>query len=241
MKTALFILLGILDVIIAYVLFLVVLALCVDTHKEYKTISPFYRWVLTGVGHLMLFLSHIRLTVEGKELLPKGRFLFVQNHRSNFDPIVSWMGFWENQLVFISKPENFKIPILGRLIRPIGFMPLDRDNPKNAIVTINAAADMMKNDAGSIGIYPEGTRNKTGEETLLPFHNGAFKIAQKANVPIVVVSAHNTAEVHKNAPWRRTDVTLRVLKVLSAEQVKAMRTAEISDEVFALLKNDLEA
>ena len=239
MKIVLFVLLGVVGVVAAYVLFLLILALCVNTKKEYRTVSPFYRRVLTGVGHLMLFFSHIRLTVEGKALLPEGRFLFVQNHRSNFDPIVSWMGFHSSKLAFISKPENFKIPILGRLIRPICFMSLDRENPKNAIVTINTAAEMMKEDACSIAIYPEGTRNKT-DATLLPFHNGAFKIAQKAGVPIVVTVAHNTAMVHKNAPWRRTDVTLRVLKVLSAEQVKAMRTAEISDEVYALMKNDLE-
>lgn len=65
-------------------------------------------------------------------------------------------------------------------------MAIDRENPRNALLTIEKAAKLIESDEVSIGIYPEGTRSK--ECVLLPFHNGVFKIAQKASVPIVVAS-----------------------------------------------------
>ena len=229
---------AIIGLIAAYVLFLWIAALCVDKNREYTEISPFYRSLVAGIGRWIMALCRVHPHVEGEELLPKGRFLLVGNHRSNFDPFVTWVPLLKHEIAFISKPENFEIPILGTLIRPCGFLPLDRDNAKNAITTINAAAALLKEDMASVAIYPEGTRNKT-DAPLLPFHNGAFKIAQKANVPIVVTVLFGTDLVKKNAPWRRTDTTLKILEVIPAERVKAMRTAEIGDYVERLLRSAL--
>lgn len=61
---------------------------------------------------------------------------------------------------------------------------IDRENPRNALVTVQKAADLLTSDTVNVAIYPEGTRSKNC--TLLPFHNGVFKIAQKVEVPIAV-------------------------------------------------------
>ena len=119
----------------------------------------------------------------------------VSNHRSKFDPILSWLVFGDRQLSFISKPENFKVPVFGRLIHRLCFMPIDRENPRNAVKTINRAVDLINRDVATVAVYPEGTRNYG--EGLLPFHNAMFKIAQKANVPIVVVTVKNTYDIQK--------------------------------------------
>ena len=175
-KIILWILAALLGLCLLYVLFLTVCALLVDTKKEYEHDSPFYRRLLYGHIH-----------VDGMEKLPKdGRFLLVCNHRSNFDPILTWQVMKERNLAFVSKAENFRIPIFGRIIRRCCFMAIDRENPRNALLTIEKAAKLIASDEVSIGIYPEGTRSK--ECVLLPFHNGVFKIAQKASVPIVVAS-----------------------------------------------------
>ena len=50
----------------------------------------------------------------------------------------------------------------------------------------------------SICIFPEGTRNKGEELTILPFKEGAFKIATKTGCPIVPISMNNTAEIFEN-------------------------------------------
>lgn len=103
--------------------------------------------------------------------------MFVGNHRSNFDPIIEWLVLKPWDIAFISKGENFKIPFFGRIIRKCCFMPIDRENPRKALRTINKASDLLQSGEVSIGVYPEGTRSKTGE--LLPFHDGVFHIAKR--------------------------------------------------------------
>ena len=85
----------------------------------------------------------------------------------------------------------------------------------------------MKRDLCSIGIYPEGTRSKTGE--LLPFHSGSFKTAQRANVPVAVACVRGTEKVKMRLFLRPTDVYLDILEVIPAEKVKAMSTAELAE------------
>ena len=73
---------------------------------------------------------------------------------------------------------------------------LDRENIKAGMQTILTAIDLMKNGK-SICIFPEGTRNRE-EGTLLPFHEGSFKIAAKAGCPIVPMTINNSAAVFEN-------------------------------------------
>ena len=216
---------------VVYVAFLFVCSLFVDPKKEYEEHSKFYRALLNGATALAIKIMRIRLHVSGIEKIPADtkNLLFVENHRSNFDPILTWHVLKKWQPAFVSKASNFKIPIFGRFIRKCCFMAIDRENPRNAIKTIFKASDLLKRGDVSIGIYPEGTRSKTCE--LLPFHNGVFKIAQKANAPIVVLAISGTERIHKNYPFHHTDVYLEVLEVISADEVKNAKTEMLGTRI----------
>ncbi|MCR5693705.1 MAG: 1-acyl-sn-glycerol-3-phosphate acyltransferase [Clostridia bacterium] len=218
--------------VVAYVLLLVILGflsgLLTGWKKEYFKDSKIYRFILNSMTGLVIFLAGIRLKTEGQEL-PEGRFVIVGNHRSNWDPIVTWFKFRKHNISYISKPSNLKIPFYGRIVRRCCFLSIDRQNPRSSLKTIDKAADLITSDAVSIGVYPEGTRSKTCK--LLRFHNGVFKIAQKANVPIVVVCVTGTEKVHKNYLRRHTDVKIRVLDVIPADKVANMSTSELGEEV----------
>ena len=97
-------------------------------------------------------------------------------------------------------------------------MPIDRKNPRKAIPAINRAAKLLRQQEVSAGIYPDGTRSKNGQ--LLPFHKGVFKIAHKAEAPIVVLCVTGTEKISKRTPFRRTDVYLDVLAALSHRALK---------------------
>ena len=132
---------------------------------------------------MALKAARIKVHTTGMEKVPQGeRLLFVGNHRSKFDPIITWYLFRKWDIAFLSKKENFRVPIFGRIIRKCCFLAIDRENPREALKTVNKAAGLLENGTVSIGVYPEGTRSRTGE--LLPFHNGVLKIAQKAGAPI---------------------------------------------------------
>lgn len=241
MKIVLWILLAILILIGLYILFLGICALLVDPKKEYEHFSPFYFRVLNSATACSFVLARLRISSSGMEKVPwDQRFLLVGNHMSNFDPIITWYVFRRNNVAFISKVQNFKIFIFGRLIRRCGFMAIDRENAGAAYQTITRAADLLKQGEASIGIYPEGARNRTPEKGLLPFHNGVFKIAQMAKVPIVVVAIKGTENIHRNYPLRGTKIQVDVVDVIPAEEIAGKRTREIGERVAAALNADLQ-
>jgi 1-acyl-sn-glycerol-3-phosphate acyltransferase len=151
---------------------------------------------------------------------------------------LSWLVFGDQQLSFISKPENFKVPVYGRLIHRLCFMAIDRENPRNAVKTINRAVDLINRDVANVAVYPEGTRNYG--EGLLPFHNAVFKSAIKAGVPIVVMTIYGADMIHKNYPLHSSKVDIDVLETIEADRVKSMKTAEIGDYVSNLMLENLE-
>ncbi len=230
-------LLGLAALLFAYIFLIIISSLFVDMKKEYERDSRYYRWLLNSSTAIAVKLIRIHIQVSGKEKLPDGRFLLVSNHRSKFDPILSWHIFAKENLSFISKPENFKVPIYGRLIHRCCFMPIDRENPRNAMKTVRRAVDLINNDVASVAVYPEGTRNY-GKE-LLPFHNAMFKIAQKANVPVAVVTVRGADLIQKNYPLKRSDVYIDVLEVIPAETVKELKTNEIGDLTAGLMNKKL--
>ena len=231
---ALYIILGIIGgavgIVILHALFLCVLALFAK-NKDYDKTNCFYRAVFVYFIRIALFFSRVKIKTTGIEKIDNtgGKFLLVGNHRSNYDPFVTVVGLKLKDAAFISKPENFKIPLFGRIARKCMYTDIDRQNAKNALKTINRTAALIKKGKISYCVYPEGTRNRG--ENLLPFHDGVFKIAQKAGAPIVVVSLRGTDLIHKNAPWRKTVVYLDVLDVISAEEVKTLSSHEIGDKV----------
>ena len=231
-------LLGVVGLFFAYILLIIISSLFVNMNKEYDKESKYFRFLLNSSTWVMTKIARIKLHVTGKKLLPDGRFLMVSNHRSKFDPILSWLVFGDRQLSFISKPENFKVPIYGRIIHRLCFMAIDRENPRNAVKTINRAVDLINRDVASVAVYPEGTRNYG--EGLLPFHNAMFKIAQKANVPLVVVTVKNTYDIQKNFPLHRSHIYIDVVKVYKADEIKKIKTAVLGDEVREFMLNKLE-
>lgn len=232
-----YILLGILAITAVLLLFLTICMIPISTNQYYEKDSKFYRILVTIAAALGCWGGRLRLHITGKEQLPADRrILYVGNHVSNFDPVIMLYVFPKAKLAYISKISNFKIPWFGRYIRRCCFMDIDRENPRNAIVTINRAAELLKNQEVSIGVYPEGTRSKTAE--LLPFHNGVFKIAQKANVDIAVVSLIGTEKIHKNFPWHKTDIFVDVLGIIPADQIKGVKTDVIGSQVEALLRDN---
>ena len=215
--------------LLLFALLLAVLSAFVNKDKPQPVPSRFFHGLTGYALGLITTLFRIRLHVSGTELLPEGRWLLVCNHRSSFDPIVTGWALRDKKLAFISKPENLQIPIAGQILHKAGYLPIDRENDRAALRTILAASERMKAGSVSYGIYPEGTRH--AEEEMLPFRNGAFKIAQKAGTPIVIAAVRGTDDVKKNAPWRATDVYLDVCRVLDAETVCKAKTAEIGEEV----------
>ena len=239
MKYVLIGLLCIVGAFFAYLLLCIISALFVDPKKEYGTNSRYYRFLLNSSTFIGFCILHVKVHVTGGEKIPTDRrFMLVSNHRSNYDPIVTWKAFPSYDIAFISKASNFGVPMWGRLIRRCGFLSIDRSSPRSSVETLNRAAGMIENGVVSVGIYPEGTRSKTCR--LLPFHNGVFLVAEKSKAPIVVIAVRGTEQIHKRCVFRRTHVYIDVLDVIAPEEYEGKMTGEIGARVRRDLEDFLE-
>jgi len=199
---------------------------------------PLSRWITVTVCEWLCGYAGMRPVLIGLEKLPEGTpFLFVCNHRSGFDPLlaISLLRRWN--LMFVSKPSNMELPIAGVTAIAAGCLPIDRENDRAALRTILAAADYLRRGVCSIGIYPEGTRSRTGE--LGRFHAGSFKIAQKAGAPVAVCCVRGSERVRELPFLGRPRVELEVLELIDADTVKSMRTTELSDHARRLIEQAL--
>lgn len=225
-------------VVVIYLLLWAITPYFISPKKEYDTNSRYYRWLLNSSTGIAMKILRIKIHTTGFEKIPTDtRFLLVCNHRSNFDPIISWYAFRKYDPAYISKPENFKYPIYGRIIRRCCFMAIDRQNARNSMGTIIRATKLIENNAVSVAVYPEGTRSK--KLKLLKFHSGVFKIAQKAGVPVVICTIRGTELVQKNYPFKRSHVYIDVLDVVPAETVRNQRTEVTSEYARNLMLHAL--
>lgn len=201
--------------------------------------SKFYRRMTYLYIDALKTILGLKIVTKGLENTPKGtRFLLVSNHISDLDPVVLFYSFYKSQMAFISKRENDQKPFVGQIQRKILCQPINRENDREALKTILRCVRLIEEDQVSIGVFPEGYTSLDGK--LRHFRNGVFKIAQKANVPIVVCTVHGTRKAMKDMfKLKGGYVEIHMLEVIPAEEVKALSTAELGEKVYSLMAADL--
>ena len=87
---------------------------------------------------------------------------------------------------YVAKREMLRYPLRNVWMYFLHCLFLDRSDLKKGLKTILEGVEKVKSGI-SICIFPEGTRNDTDQD-FLPFHEGSFKIAEKATAPIVPIT-----------------------------------------------------
>ena len=219
--------------------FVAICCLFVKKDKQYLKDSKFYRFLLKFLTKVVLWALGVKIHVSGIENIPQeGRFLIAGNHVSNYDPIITWHILKKHKIAFVSKPSNFKIPVAGAYVHQAGFLAIDRENAMRAMRTIKRASELVVSEQMIMGIYPEGTRSKTGE--LLEFKEGAFLLAKRANAPIVVITTKGTNNISKDKIFKTTKVELEVIEIIDKETVKDLKLNELSAHVRESIANALQ-
>jgi len=111
-----------------------------------------------------------------------GGLIICGNHRSMIDPVILAVS-TKRQIHFMGKKELFENKFLSFLFRSLGAFPVDRKGV--SLSAIKNSLDVL-NKGGVLGIYPEGTRVKTGYDENNA-KAGIALIANKANVKILPV------------------------------------------------------
>ena len=145
------------------------------TLKENKKL---YKFLKTIYSKLLKILY--KPTAYGVKNIPEeGPIIFVGNHRHAFDPIVVMTH--TNRIVHYMAKESLFKGIHGKIFENMGLIKVYR-NKSNPMAVTEAEEILQK--GGSVGIFPEGTRNRTNQE-LLKFRHGAVAIAKETNSKII--------------------------------------------------------
>ena len=151
--------------------------------------------IVQAVFRFILRITGAKVTVIGEDNVPKDTpVLYIGNHRSYFDILLTYSR-CPIQTGYVAKKEMERYPLLSNWMRSLHCLFLDRTDLKQGLKTILEAVEKVKSGI-SICIFPEGTRNTNEDELdMLPFHEGSFKIATKANCPIIPIAMSNTADI----------------------------------------------
>ena len=140
---------------------------------------------------------------------PRHPYVVVSNHESFADILLISHLPWE--MKWLSKAELFRIPIMGWMMWLAGDIPVKRGFGPSAVEAMERCRKTLRQRV-SVMIFPEGTRSKTAE--LLPFKDGAFRLAVEAGVPILPLALSGTGTALPKHGWRfgRSAAHLRVLE-----------------------------
>ena len=227
-----------LQLVLAF-LFLLVLASAVDLKKEQDHDSKLYRKTIELYLDAALPPLRWNIKTKGMDKVPAdGRFLVVCNHVSLADPVVLLHVFAGRQLAFISKQENQGMFIVGKVMHKMLCQPINRENDREALKTIVKCIQILRDDKASVAVFPEGYIHP--DRKLHHFRSGVFKIAQKAQVPIVVCTLKGTRDAISNIlHYKRSDIEASVLTVIQPEEYAGLPTTEIAQRIYELMAADL--
>ena len=204
--------------------------------RNRQTLYVFGRVFCRGLVGMMGW----RIEVANGERLRLCPCVIVGNHQSFLD-VATFGSIFPPQTVSAGKREIGKIPIFGWFYRLSGNLIIDRGNARDALASLETAAEVMRREKISVWFMPEGHRNTAPE--LLPFKSGAFRLAITAQVPIVPIVAEPLSVIvdtrrHLARPGR---LRVRVLEPASTEGLQNKDLPELLFTIRARMQRELDA
>lgn len=200
-------------------------------HHTFTVARVWARCVLASAGVRVRSRSLARLD-------PAASHIFLANHQSLYD-IPAVIATAPHQVRFAAKRSLFLVPVFGRSLRAMGFIPVDRADRKDrgkAQGVLSAAQELL---AGGLSVlfFPEGQRSYDG--ALLPFERGGFLLALKTGLPVVPVSIEGTlaARVRGSFLISPADVTVVYGEPIDPTEFGVRRRGELE----ALVAERIEA
>ncbi|XP_057580394.1 1-acyl-sn-glycerol-3-phosphate acyltransferase beta [Hippopotamus amphibius kiboko] len=166
----------------------------------------------------------IRFEVKGRQKLEEDRpCVIISNHQSILD-MMGLMEILPDRCVQIAKRELLFLGPVGLIMYLGGVLFINRQRASTAMTVISDTGERMVREKLKVWIYPEGTRNDSGD--LLPFKKGAFYLAVQAQVPIIPVVYSSFSSFYDYKTKRFTSGTIKV-EVLDAIPTTGLTVADI--------------
>lgn len=134
---------------------------------------------------ILMVLTGIKVQLKNIEFIASNQpYVIVSNHTSYLDIIILYQTF-KNYFVFMGKEELSKVPIFNIFFKKMNITVNRKSNSSAKRAVERCASELKKGN--SIVIFPEGTIS-TKAPVMLPFKNGAFKLAIDYQIPIIPIT-----------------------------------------------------
>jgi fatty-acyl-CoA synthase len=183
---------------------------------------------------LGLRLAFCRLTIEGRDRLPRtGPYLLASNHASYVD-VPALMALLPHDFLFVSKVEALAYPVVGTYLRICGHLTVERFDAQKSVRDAGLVARAVEGGR-SVLVFPEGTF--TPVEGLRPFRMGVFKTAAETGVPVVPLALRGTRRVLRDGSWwpRPGPIHLWIGEPLSSEGTEWRAMVDLRDRTAAAI------
>ncbi len=159
-------------------------------------------WALATVR-----MAGLPVLVRGREHLPENRpAVYAANHASYLDFLVL-LAILPEDILFTAKREFMSMPLLGAVIRKLGYLPIDRSDAAQRLYITGRIKETLTR-GNSVVFFPEGTF--TYAMGLRPFKSGAFKIAAESAAPVCAVAIRGTRTILREGEWLLRPGIIRV-------------------------------
>ncbi|NLV15922.1 MAG: 1-acyl-sn-glycerol-3-phosphate acyltransferase [Syntrophomonadaceae bacterium] len=147
--------------------------------------------VLIKLFKVLFWLGRVK--VEGRENIPaQGGVILAANHLSFWDPVVI-AAVVNRKIHYMAKEELFENIFLASFFSRLNAFPVKRGLPDRKALKKSL---VLLEEGKVLGIFPEGTRSKTGE--LSKPQHGIAMLALKGKAPVVPVACIGTKKIF---PW----------------------------------------
>ncbi len=142
--------------------------------------NKFYKFIRRAIRPITNFLWPVKIVNANK--FHEGKGIYVCNHYTMLDPVPFVTELFEDKFNVLMKEESMHIPVLGKILHKVGTIPVQREEAD--LRAIKKCLGVLRNDEPLI-VFPEGTRNKSGNNQLLEFKDGVAMFALKTKSPII--------------------------------------------------------
>jgi len=159
---------------------------------------------------------------------PRRPYVAVSNHESIADILLISHLPWE--MKWLSKDSIFRLPLMGWMMRMAGDIPVRRGEVRSRAEAMEGIRDRIAKRV-SVMVMPEGTRSRTDE--LLPFRDGAFRVAIEAGLPVLPIALAGTRNALQKGSWlfNRARAEARVLEPIETTGMTVAELPRLREEV----------
>jgi 1-acyl-sn-glycerol-3-phosphate acyltransferase len=151
-----------------------------------------FRAAVAALRPAMLAIT--RRDWHGSEHLPEGPCIVAANHLSMFDPLCVGHYLVDHGLYprAMAKASLFRAPVVGRLMRGAGAIPVERGS--STCDALGAAAAALT-EGWAVLVFPEGTTTQDPDVWPMRAKTGAARLALRTGVPVVPLAQWGAQQV----------------------------------------------